>query len=194
MATILMGKCLLEVVPMMNIMSGSVRSIFDFTDTLVRKSTKKEKITENDVMDYIDTQDIKNKLMTYKLLLKEFPCTISKSINATMESVRDIVTEIERKINMIENKINYNKKLWTRTYAYPIADDYKKLQILIKKLDERIAALKTVTELAKMINADVFNGSYIANIKDLDDEENYEGLQSAEYIKCITDITHEIKK
>lgn len=206
MATILMGKCLLEVVPMMNIMTGSVKSIYGFTDSLIRPKQKKDKITDNDVIEFIDTQDIKNKLTTYKLLLSEFPHTTSKSINISLEGVKNIVIDIERKIDMIENKVNYNKKLWTRTYAYPIIDDYKKLQILVKKLDERITALKTVTELSKMVNDGVFNGQNICCIKDLDANANddanstdsnnyinYGELDNKEYLECISDITHEIK-
>jgi hypothetical protein len=176
MEVILIGKQLLGIAPVVNVISGSAKSIYGLLDS-ISKSAIGSNYTDVDVNDFIDTLDISNKLEIYSLLIMEFPGTNSQAITNSLVGVKNIIVDIELQLKEIKRKIDYNKKLWMLKgwRSYNITKDLKSLEKLIKKLDGRIQSLRIVTEISKLWNNsfnDIYNGKYLTNTTSNDDDQN----------------------
>lgn len=158
MAAVLIGKGLLEIAPVLTIITASVKSICNLIDSISTKPGTKTKYTDSDISELVENLDIRSKLDTYRLLLSEFPGTRSQSVKNSLISVKNAIVEIESKLKDIKKKLDYNKKLWilSGVRSYSITKDMKLLEKLVNKLDKRIESLKTVTEIAKLWNEQIF--------------------------------------
>lgn len=158
MAAVIIGKGLLEMVPVISVITTSIRSIGGLIDSISTRSSIKTNYTDSEISDVIDALDIKNKLETYSLLINEFPGTKSQSVRNSLVSVKNVIIEIESQLKTIKNKIDYNKRLWilATIRSYSVSKDLKFLEKLVKKLDSRIESLKTVTEISKLWNSRLF--------------------------------------
>lgn len=149
-------EALIEIAPIATMITHSVKSIYGLIDTMTLKSTNNDKY--NDITEMIDILDIRNKLNTYSLLIYEFPGTNTESIKNSLLAVKNIITELEIRIKSIKNKIDYNKSLWIfiSLRSYSFNKDFKDLEKLVNKLDDRINSLKTVIEISKLWNSSLF--------------------------------------
>lgn len=158
MEAIIIGKELLEIVPIATAISGSVKSIYSLIDTMTSKSNTINTSTYNDIVELLDALDIRTKLDTYSQLVCEFPGTNSQSVKSSLWAVKNVIFEIESKIKSIKYKVDYNKSLWLfpsfRSHSF--SKDLKDLEKLVSKLDNRIESLKTVTEISKLWNSQLF--------------------------------------
>lgn len=154
----LIGKGLLEIAPIVSVITGSVKSIYGLLDSIKSKTIKKENNKDSDIYELVDKLDLRDKLNTYSLLISEFPGTKSQSIKHSLISLRNIIIDIEIQLKNIKGKIDYNKSLWifTNIRSYSFSKDLKDLEVLIGKLDSRIDSLKTVMEISRLWNGNLF--------------------------------------
>lgn len=167
MEAIFIGKGLIEIAPIVSVITGSVKSIFGLINSISSKSnTKNHHYSYREVCEFIDNSDIVNKLEIYSLLINEFPGTRSQSVKCTLINVKDVIVEIESQLKIIKKKIDYNRSLWIfpSMRSYSVSQDLKTLEGLIKKLDGRIKSLKTVTEISKLWNSHLFIANESKNL------------------------------
>lgn len=158
MTAIFIGKGLLEIAPVLGIITGSVKSICSLIDSMSYVSNGKNNYDDSEVYEFIDSLDIRDKLDTYSLLINEFPGTRSLSVKNSLIGVKNVIVEIEKHLMNIKKKSDYNKRLWilSSMRSYSMSKDLRFLERLIKKLDSRIEALKTVTEISRLWNSRLF--------------------------------------
>jgi len=158
MEAVIIGKGLIEISSVVSVITGSVKSIFGLIDSISGKSSTKKNYTNNEVWEFIDGLDIRNKLDTYSLLINEFPGTRSQSVRNSLIGVQNVIVDIESQLKNIKDKIDYNKKLWVLSSmrSHSFTRDLKALEKLVNKLDNRIESLKTVTEISKLWNSRLF--------------------------------------
>ena len=158
MTAVIIGKGLLEIAPVANVITGSVKSICGLIDSMSSRPGLKTNYTDFEAYEFIDALDIRNKLDTYSLLINEFPGTRSQSVKSSLIGVQNVIIEIESQLKNIKTKIDYNKQLWvfSSMRSYSVTKDLKVLEKLINKLDSRIESLKTVTEISKLWNSRLF--------------------------------------
>ena len=131
--------------------------------------------TVRNVINVLDDLDIKNKLAIYSLLLAEFPGTKSVCLKKTLISVKNTIIDIEIELDSINKKIRYNQSLlvMSKIRSYSIDTELTKIQSLVDKLDKRIISLKTITEISKLWNNEIFDPNEKLSIKDDDDAADF---------------------
>jgi len=169
-------EALIEIAPIATMITQSVKSIYGLIDSMTNTNIDNDKYS--DITEMIDMLDIRNKLNTYSLLICEFPGANSESIKSSLLAVKNIILELETKIKSIKNKVDYNKSLWIfiSFRSYKFTKDYKDLGKLVTKLDDRINSLKTVIEISKLWNSNLFKDikkSVIINKYDMPNLDEY---------------------
>lgn len=175
MQTIIIGKGLLEMAPIITTISNSVKSIF----SLAHEIPKAEPSMSTDMAEFIDSSDIIAKLGAFALLISEIPAIKSHSIANALIDVKNSIVEIEDKLREIKKKMEYNNNLWILKglRSHQLCKEIICFDRLIKKLDSRIHTMKTIIQISQYYSdTNLFDLSDVVNkpnllaheIRDLD--------------------------
>lgn len=173
MATFFVGKMLLEIAPITTVITCSITTICALIDSLTKKSGNNT--IDPDISEFIESLDIKTKINTYGLLIKEFPRTNSKVVKNSLFNVKNAILEIENHLRNIKKKTDYNNSLWIfqRLRSHSFNKDLKILENLVNKLTGRIEDLKNVTQITKLWNDKLFLSGF-NSFSEFDDNEEFE--------------------
>lgn len=130
----------------LSILSGSVKSIYNLATSL--KSTNNIEINK-----IIKELDIDNDVILIESLLQEIDIEKihSKTIALCLNSIKELILEIEKTFDEINKRNNYNNSLWygKSMREYKFDDLIESLKILKISLDNR---KKNLFELIKIKN------------------------------------------
>lgn len=166
----------LSITAMMGTASAAT-SLINGLYSLRERVTNSSDTGVTDIRRLIESHDLKNKITIMAMFIKEIELDKMKnqSIKMSIDSIHDAIKEIERELQNIQYRIDYNDNIYFGMGGfrlYRFNNSYKRLESKIKILNTRYDTLKTLFSLKDlMINNDQGNLNMIEseNVKRLED-------------------------
>ena len=129
----------------------TINGVYTIKDVIKSNTTTGSKEVEQIMKDI----DIEVKLKILQLFLSELKITDStpNTIVYCMNEIKNIITDIEKELNIINERLRYNRCLWigSAIRAYKFHNCKTRLENYFKNLDQRYQLLISILSIEKQV-------------------------------------------
>lgn len=146
-------------------MAGSISMVTSLCNGVYTLSERIIRSTDSGVLDIkrlIESSDLKSRIEIMKLFIQEtfnsengeMKEGIPESITRSIQSIKDAIKNIEKELQQIQYRIEYNDNLYFSaggTRAYKFSNSYKRLDAKIKTLEKRYDTLRSLYSMRSIM-------------------------------------------